>query len=316
MRIGFPGNVQSICACCTCTCIHIPNVAVYDIHDDMTASASVAIVTGGNSGMGMGIVRKLVEKGWKVAIADISENKAFAEELGEASSYHCCDVADYDSQAEAFRQVWNQYGRIDAFCANAGIVDKSSIYIFEHRNSDKIPPKPDLSCTDIDYKGVVYGTQLAIHFMRKNKAPGGKIVATASVAAIVPHESYPEYDGAKAAVVNFVRATARILKDKENITINAICPGIVQTSIIPQEMVDAVSPECLTPISNVVSAYERFLDDDSLYGRVLECSAEKQFFLEPPALANGYVSRRAVTVWDPLFQACHKENSGLSDAIP
>lgn len=76
---------------------------------------------------------------------------------------------------------------------------------------------------------MVYGTQLAIHFMRKNKVPGGKIVATASVAAIVPHETYddskacasiqadrsryPEYDGAKAAVVNFVRATARILKD-------------------------------------------------------------------------------------------------------
>jgi hypothetical protein len=51
-----------------------------------------------------------------------------------------------------------------------------------------------------------------------------------------------------------------------------------------------------------VSAYERFLDDDSLYGRVLECSAEKQFFLEPPTLANGHVSRRAVTVWDPLFR--------------
>jgi NAD(P)-dependent dehydrogenase (short-subunit alcohol dehydrogenase family) len=65
--------------------------------------------------------------------------------------------------------------------------------------------------------------------MRKNKLPGGKIVATASAAAIVPHETYvqsslrpagylpasryPEYDGAKAAVVNFVRATARILKD-------------------------------------------------------------------------------------------------------
>jgi hypothetical protein len=64
----------------------------------------------------------------------------------------------------------------------------------------RIPPKPDLLCTDVDYKGVVYGTQLAIHFMRKNKRPGGKIVATASVAGVVPHESYPEYDGAKAAV--------------------------------------------------------------------------------------------------------------------
>jgi NAD(P)-dependent dehydrogenase (short-subunit alcohol dehydrogenase family) len=76
----------------------------------------------------------------------------------------------------------------------------------------RIPPKPNLLTTDVDYKGVVYGTQLAIHFMRKNKTPGGKIVATASVAAIVPHETYPEYDGAKAAVVNFVRATSRVLK--------------------------------------------------------------------------------------------------------
>jgi NAD(P)-dependent dehydrogenase (short-subunit alcohol dehydrogenase family) len=46
----------------------------------------------------------------------------------------------------------------------------------------------------------VYGTQLAIHFMRKNEIPGGRIVATSSVASIYPHESYPEYCGAKAAV--------------------------------------------------------------------------------------------------------------------
>jgi len=114
---------------------------------------------------------------------------------------------------------------------------------------ERIPPKPDLLCTDVDYKGVIYGTQLAIHFFRKNRVPGGKIIATASAAAVVPHETYPEYDGAKAAVVNFVRATARILKDvsldrgsswqspdadkseKENITINTVCPGRCTTLI-------------------------------------------------------------------------------------
>ncbi|KAF2691948.1 hypothetical protein K458DRAFT_473589 [Lentithecium fluviatile CBS 122367] len=282
----------------------------------MASSASVAVVTGGNSGMGMGVVEKLVQRGWKVAIADIQENKDFAVKLGDASSFYKCDVADYDSQAQMFQQVWDKYGRIDALCANAGIVDKSSIYIFEHRGSDKIPPKPDLLTTDVDFKGVVYGTQLAIHFMRKNKIPGGKIVATASVAAIVPHESYPEYDGAKAAVVNFVRATSRVLKNKENISINAVCPGIVHTSIIPQEMVDAVSPECLTPISTIVAAYERCLDDESLFGKVIECSVDKQFFLETPSLANGRFSKRAVTVWDPLFKMYHKESSGLPDAIP
>lgn len=56
----------------------------------------VAIVTGGNSGMGMGISRGLIEKGWKVAIADIQENRELAEELGGAASFHKCNVADYD----------------------------------------------------------------------------------------------------------------------------------------------------------------------------------------------------------------------------
>lgn len=74
--------------------------------------------------MGMGIVERLVKKGWKVAIADVNPNAKFAEELGDAASFHKCDVADYDSQASMFQQVWDKYGRIDALCANAGIVDK------------------------------------------------------------------------------------------------------------------------------------------------------------------------------------------------
>lgn len=48
--------------------------------------------------------------------------------------------------------------------------------------------------------------------MRKNPTPGGKIVVTASVAGIYFHETYPEYNGAKAAVINFVRGIAPVLK--------------------------------------------------------------------------------------------------------
>jgi NAD(P)-dependent dehydrogenase (short-subunit alcohol dehydrogenase family) len=64
----------------------------------------------------------------------------------------------------------------------------------------------------VDYKGVVYGTQLAIHFMRKNPIPGGEIIATASAEGIYPHESYPEYNGAETAVINFARGVAPVLK--------------------------------------------------------------------------------------------------------
>ncbi|KAK4941647.1 hypothetical protein LTR66_007490 [Elasticomyces elasticus] len=93
----------------------------------------------------------------------------------------------------------------------------------------RIPPKPDTSCTDVDYKGVIYGTQLAIHFMRKNQTPGGCIVATSSIAALYPFHTFPEYAGAKAA--------------KHNIRINAVLPGTVPTNIMPKAMVDAWGPE-------------------------------------------------------------------------
>lgn len=155
-------------------------------------------------------------------------------------------LEDYQSQAAMYQGVYKAWGRIDAVCANAGIVDKSSLYIFGHRgkDADDLPPEPDLSCTDIDYKGVVYGTLLATHFMRLNKPnPGGKIIITGSIAAIFPHQTYPEYSGAKAAVNTFVRGMAPILKAKENIVINCIMPGIVQTPIIPPEMIAAVSAE-------------------------------------------------------------------------
>lgn len=93
-------------------------------------------------------------------------------------------MSSYDSQASAFLQVYKKWGHIDALLANAGIVDRSSVYILAHKNAsvEDVPPAPDMSCTDVDYKGFVYGTQLAIHFMRHNSPPGGKIIGTASVA--------------------------------------------------------------------------------------------------------------------------------------
>ena len=170
-------------------------------------------------------------------------------------------------------------------------------------------------CTDVDYKGVVYGTQLAIHFMRKNKSAGGHIICTCSAAALYPHETYPEYDGAKAAVLNFVFATSRILLGKENIKIGAVLPGIVATNIIPPEMVAAVSKDCLTPVSTIVSAYQRFLDDDSLAGKAIEATVEKHVIVPRPEYLNGRFSKRACTVWEPLFKTYHGENSELDDAI-
>lgn len=178
--------------------------------------------------MGWALSRTLVSLGWTVAMADINENKELANELGPKARFYHTNVASYDSQAATFSQVWKDFGRIDALCANAGIVDRGSPYLLKERNRsvEDVPPAPDLLCTDVDWKGVVYGTQLSVHFMRHNSPPGGAVIATASIAAVHPHESYPEYNGAKAAVLNWVRGTSRILKQKENIRINCVMPGV------------------------------------------------------------------------------------------
>ncbi len=89
--------------------------------------------------MGTALATDLISKDWAVACVDIQEEagKALAVELGPNAHFIKCDVADYDDQARMFTEVWNKWGRLDALCANAGIVDRSSIYILNYRNSDK-----------------------------------------------------------------------------------------------------------------------------------------------------------------------------------
>lgn len=72
----------------------------------------------------------------------------------------------------------------------------------------------------------------------------------------------------------------------------------------------------LTPASTIVSAYNLFLNDKSRTGQVVECSAKEHFLLPDPPLLNGRITKRATTVWDPLFKMMHGENSGLEEAIP
>jgi NAD(P)-dependent dehydrogenase (short-subunit alcohol dehydrogenase family) len=152
--------------------------------------------------------------------------------------------------------------------------------------------------------------------MRHNETPGGRIVCTASNAGIHPHRSYPEYNGAKAGVINYVRTVAPVLKVKDNVLVNCVCPGIVHTNIIPPEMVAAVSPDCMTPVDTIVRAYAMCLADDRS-GDILECSGDMVSSLEPERLTfkNGRPSTRSVTVWDPLFKQMHGENSELEEAI-
>ncbi|OGM44562.1 hypothetical protein ABOM_006552 [Aspergillus bombycis] len=282
----------------------------------------VAIVTGATSGIGADIASDLHSRGWKVACVGrrTQAGNDLVQSLGENARFFQADVSNYQSQAAVFKNVFQLWGRIDVLCANAGVGDQSSLYLLNRRDKgvEDVPPEPDLSCTDINFKGVVYGTVLATHFMRHNRPEaGGRIVVTGSIGGIFPHRTYPEYSGTKAAVNQFVRGVAPMLKAKDNIHINCVLPGIVATPIVPPEMIEAVAPECRTPMKTVLDAVQIFLEDETgMAGELLECSADKLIYYHLPELGNGHITKRAVTVWEPLFRLAHGENSDLPDAIP
>lgn len=155
---------------------------------------------------------------------------------GETAVFEQCDVASYSAQASMFKNVWDRWRRLDLLIANAGSVDAASWYNFRRRGTpiDDLPPEPDTSCTDTHFKGVMYGTVLATHFMRHNRpSPGGKIIATTSMLGVQPCPTFPEYGSVEAGINHWVRVNAPLLRSKENITINAVMMGPAITPVMP-----------------------------------------------------------------------------------
>ncbi|KAH8655221.1 hypothetical protein BX600DRAFT_482825 [Xylariales sp. PMI_506] len=283
----------------------------------------VAIITGATSGIGHDLAKHLHSRGWKVALTGrrVELGERLTKEIdptGETAIFLECDVASYAAQAKVFQQVWGKWQRLDALIPNAGTVDMSSLYNFRRRGAaiDDIPPEPYLGCTDVDYKGVIYGTVLATHFMRHNKAPGGKIVITGSIIGIHPCPTFPEYCGVKAGVVQFARAIAPLLLSKDNITINVVMPGGTDTGAMPDFAV-AFRPEHLTLTSSLMAAYDIFLDDaaNEKTGQALEAAHDKHYFYDIPELKGGEVTDRSTRAYEPWFALMHGEKSELPNAL-
>jgi hypothetical protein len=91
--------------------------------------------------------------------------------------------------------------------------------------------------------------------------------------------------------------------------------GVVRYSPNNKQHFQSLAMSSLTPIFTVVGACDRFLDDESLASHAVECLADKEIFLSFPEYANRRVTKRACTVWDPLFKVMHSKNSGLEEAI-
>lgn len=213
--------------------------------------------------------------------------KRESERLGSSNCLGIhVDITDYNQQANAFIQTF-EWGsnRLDLFFANAGIGDTDSLYLDAYGLDEQTGlPKPlDLRTVNVNLDAVIQGIHISRHiFTEKNSKPGGKIITSSSVVGIYANHPMPLYSTSKAGVVGLVRALAPVyLKDK--ITINCLCPTLIETNLMPKHMVREFHvPEETTPMSTALKAIDRVVQDHSLTGQIMELTLNEVVFKQKP----------------------------------
>ena len=188
----------------------------------------VALVTGGNGGIGLGMALALAEAGADIAIwgRNAVKNAAARERLaatGRRVLALACDVSDETAVEAAFAETLRVMDKVDGCFANAGI------------SSGKQTPFIEFSAADwhrvlrVNLDGVFFTLRAAARHMVE-RGGGGRLVATASLAAIEGAARNEHYAATKGGVVSMIRALAVELA-RHRITANAILPGWIETEM-------------------------------------------------------------------------------------
>lgn len=205
----------------------------------------VALITGGNGGIGLAFARGLVKSGAAVAIwgRNKDKNKAALAELknlgGQAQAF-VCDVTDEAQVNDAFAATVAHFGKVDSCFANAGGAGARG-YLHQTDNTAWN------SVMDLNVNSVVNTYRPVIAHLMEREAPG-KLVVTSSIAALMGMGGAASYSATKAAVVGLTRALAVEL-GRNGISVNALLPGYVESDLTantPQAFKDgAMRRSCL-----------------------------------------------------------------------
>ncbi|HHT17355.1 MAG TPA: SDR family NAD(P)-dependent oxidoreductase [Papillibacter sp.] len=190
-------------------------------------TGKTAFITGGASGIGLGIAKACAKRGMNVVIADI--NKSAVDETVTLFENNCwpvlglqLDVTDRAAYKKAADEAEYKFGKIHLLVNNAGIgVPEGKLW--EDKNEDI-----DLAI-DINYRGVLNGIkEIVPRILRHGEE--GHVVSTASKAAIVPVPGFTLYNSLKMAVVTVMETLAVDLRET-NVGSSVFCPGPYQSNL-------------------------------------------------------------------------------------
>lgn len=226
-------------------------------HRDVFGGKNV-FITGGASGLGLGLARALAAAGACVRMTDIDGAACESAAAGIRAAGHEAtagrlDVCDGGAFSGAFDAAWQEYGRIDLLVNNAGIGAAA--------DARDMTPELWRRVVEINLMGVIHGCHAA--WPRMAAAGSGRIVNIASAFGLLPGPLYAAYSATKHGVVGLsrsLRAEGRAL----GIGVTAVCPGFVRTRILENALmigVDRDTAERAVPF--------RFIDVDVAVAEIL-----------------------------------------------
>ncbi|HEX6219754.1 MAG TPA: SDR family NAD(P)-dependent oxidoreductase [Acidimicrobiia bacterium] len=249
----------------------------------MLVEGSVALVTGGVSGLGFGAARRIVAMGGQVVMMDINEEqgKTAQGEIGDAARFVACDVSDAEAVAAAVDGAAEAFGGIHILVNAAGVAPAQRVISRDGAMFDLDLFKFTIGVNLIGMFDVIRNTA---RVMSKNE-PGdsgerGVIVNVASIAAFDGQVGQAAYSASKGGVVGMTLPLARDL-GSVGIRVNTIAPGIMDTPLLagaPQELRDSLAklhvfPQRLGTPDDFAHLVTAIVENEMLNGEVIRLDA-------------------------------------------
>lgn len=188
-------------------------------------SAQQAIITGGASGIGLAIAKKLHSLGVKIVICDSDEKKFEAARniLGADCRYLCLDVTDLKAVESAFGRITSQTGAIDILVNSAGVTGITNV-----KSHEVDPTNVDLVFR-VNFFGCYHTSRALLpEMLRQNY---GRILYIASIAGKEGNPGMMAYSASKAAVIGMTKAQGKELAET-SVTVNALAPAVIRTPMV------------------------------------------------------------------------------------
>ncbi len=247
-------------------------------------SGRVVLITGGNGGIGLGMAKGLAQAGAEVCIWGTNPDKNAAalaqlSAIGPKATAQVCNVADESAVNQAFAQTLSDHGRVDGCFANAGVggrgtgFDDMTLEEWEH-------------VIGVNQTGVFFTFRAAAKHMRERAQAGdafGRLVGTASLAAISGQARGEHYAAAKGGLISMIKALA-VEYARYNVTAHTLLPGWIETDMT-QGTFD--NPKFVANVSKRIPARRWGVPDDFAAIAIYIMSAASSYHTAETFLIDG-----------------------------